>query len=150
MSRTLALVFMMALAVEAASAMVPVTLRTAMQNDSPSPAAASGSTVMLDEQTSGGATVSTGARLQVRLRAQLGAGYSWSLVGAPPPTLKMLGERIERPPGPPAEGGHDLQVFSFEAIGPGPARLDFVYRRPFGPQDQAARHVIFDIVVAGR
>lgn len=150
MSRTLALAFVTALTASAASAMTPFTPRISMPSaGSPLTPAANGPVVVLDESTTTPATVAIGGRLQVRLRAQFGTGYSWALQ-SPPPALKSLGDQIEHPAGPPKEGGFDFQVFSFEAVSPGMARLDFVYRRPFGPQDPSARHAIFDVKVVER
>lgn len=151
MGRALARAFVAMLAATAASGMAPSHIKISVPSDmSPLTPAANGPVTVLDESTAAPATVTVGGRVQIRLRAQFGTGYSWALQGPPPPALKSLGDQIEHPAGPPKEGGFDVQVFSFEAVSPGTARLDFVYRRPFAPQDPSVKHATFEVRIVAR
>ncbi|MBX6323211.1 MAG: protease inhibitor I42 family protein, partial [Rhodospirillaceae bacterium] len=88
--------------------------------------------IVLDESSSGPAEARVGDHVEVRLKAQFGTGFSWALSGSPPPALAPTAETIEPVEAPqPPEGGFETQVFSFDAVAPGEARLDFVYRRPW-------------------
>jgi predicted secreted protein len=86
-----------------------------------------------------GATVAlrAGGRLQLRLPAQLGTGYSW----APDPSpglLRLDGQRVASP----AElrpGGTETQVLDFTATGAGSETLLLAYRRPWEPAAPARR-----------
>ncbi len=150
MDRILTGVLVCLLAAVAASGMIAA-------GTSPVPAAATplrlaantqGAMIVLDESSAGPATLAVGGRLEVRLRAQLGAGFSWALRSPLPPMLKSLGEKIEpRGAGSPPEGGSDTQVFSFEAVASGSARLEFAYRRPFAPQEAPAKLATFEVQV---
>ncbi len=108
-------------------------------------------TVVLDETSVGEARVRVGDRVEVRLKAQFGTGFSWAAAGPAPAPLKPAGEAVEPAEAPqPPEGGYETQVFSFEAVTPGEARLDFVYRRPWLPDDPANRHATFAVTVTAQ
>jgi predicted secreted protein len=150
MGRALARAFVAMLAATAASGMAPSHTKISVPSDmSPLTPAADEPVIVLDESTTATATVTVGGRVQIRLRAQFGTGYSWALQSSPP-TLKSRTDQIEQTGGPPRDGGSDIQVFSFEAASSGTARLDFVYRRPFAPNDPSAKHATFEIRIVAR
>jgi predicted secreted protein len=102
---------------------------------------------VLDE-SSAGAEVKVGDRVEVRLKAQFGTGFSWALAKPPETALRPLGDAVVPAEGEPApEGGYEIQVFTFEAAAAGETELDFVYRRPWQPNDPSNKHVTFVVKV---
>ena len=104
--------------------------------------------VALDEsRTEARATV--GDHVEVRLKAQFGTGYSWALAEPAQGILRPLSETMA-----PAEasqpGGFETQIFAFEATAPGEARLAFVYRRPWMPDDPSNRRLEFAVTIQGK
>jgi inhibitor of cysteine peptidase len=124
----------------AADRLVPVELAAA----TPSTAG-----LVLDETSSGAAQAAVGSRVEVRLKAQFGTGFSWALSRATETVVKPAGEAVlPAAAGQTPEGGFETQVFTFEAVAPGEAQLEFVYRRPWLPNDPANKHVSFFVTVA--
>jgi inhibitor of cysteine peptidase len=91
---------------------------------------AEGNRVTLDE-SSDRASLTVGQRFEIRLKAQLGAGFSWSPQRPDVPGLKLLATSVLPSKNGPMVGGVETQVFAYEATAPGEVKLDFAYRRPW-------------------
>jgi len=104
--------------------------------------------IVLDESSSGSVGLAVGRRLEIRLKAQLGAGFSWNLDGSGGTAVKLLGERLD--PLGTAEGSPSVQVFTFEAAAPGEAHLTFAYRRPWLKTQPPAKLLTFIVRVAAK
>jgi predicted secreted protein len=88
--------------------------------------------------------VAEGDTLAIRLKAQLGTGYSWSVMTHVPSLLKPIGEaKQEKLNGLP--GGYEYQVFLFEARQEGTCVLELNYIRPWEKQGLPER--LFRITV---
>jgi predicted secreted protein len=83
--------------------------------------------------------------VEIRLRAQLGTGYSWQLITPDVDGFHSLGASSISPGAVP--GGWQEQVFSFTALKPGRYRIAFAYRQPWTSLEQALRRVGFSVVV---
>jgi predicted secreted protein len=104
--------------------------------------------VVLDEDFSGIAEVVVRERIEVRLKALLGAGYSWSLESPIGATVRYIGTTIEVETSHAGVGGQlNTQVFSFEAIEAGTAALRFVYRQPWLKTTESDRRLVIVITV---
>lgn len=103
------------------------------------------STITLSEHSTG-AELHVGDRLEVRLSAQLGSGWSWQPPASVGPTLRLVGN-TQTTGGTPSEGGTDLQVFAFEAAARGAFDLVFVYVRPFVSGDPPKKRASYRIQV---
>jgi predicted secreted protein len=88
-------------------------------------------------------TVPLGATFEVRLPAQLGTGYSWSLV--PVAGVEQVGEPVTRDGGTP--GGTETQVFTLRATAKGRHGIAFTYGQPFAGGQKAAKTMRYTIVV---
>lgn len=84
-----------------------------------------------------------GQRFTVRLSAQLGAGWSWSLAAPPGDSVRLVAGGTE-PSADALDGAANVQVFTFEAVAAGEAQLRFSYRRPWldDPPRQTVTHVV--------
>ena len=82
--------------------------------------------------------VSISTRIEVRLPAILGAGYSWMMHPLSGDIVTFAGEESARrgPGDPNLDGAPDVQIFRFTAKRLGVANLTFDYRQPF---DHTAR-----------
>jgi inhibitor of cysteine peptidase len=87
-----------------------------------------------------------GDELIVRLEANPGSGYSWSVVGEEGGVLNLAGEPTFEKSGERRLGGVEQQVFTFRAQSAGMRMLRLEYRRPWEKQAPAAKtfsiHVI--------
>jgi predicted secreted protein len=83
------------------------------------------------------------ATFEVRLPAQLGTGYSWSL--APVAGVEQVGEPVTRGGGTP--GGMETQVFTLRATARGRHGIVFTYGQPFAGGEKAAKAVRYTVVV---
>jgi predicted secreted protein len=119
--------------------------------DSNSPTAAN-SRVVLDE-ASPRADVAPGDRIEIRLKAALGAGFSWSLeTPTSDSAVKYLDTTIE-PSGfsrPGVGGQQSTQVFLFEAVHLGVSALKFIYYRPWLKPTESDKRVLFTVAVHRR
>lgn len=104
--------------------------------------------VTLDE-SSDRASVTVGQRFEVRLKAQLGAGFSWS-PRSDVPGLKLVATSVLSANGGPKVGGVETQVFVYEATAPGEAKLDFAYRRPWMKDSPPDKTMSFVVGIAAR
>ena len=89
--------------------------------------------------------VTVGQRLEVRLPAMLGAGLSWTVTAAIPSFLRLIEQRTERVSPRQQDGGPELQVFSFEAIGAGEGQLAFAYGRPWLSNETPRMRVVHTV-----
>ena len=71
-------------------------------------------------------------QIQVRLRVQLGTGFSWSAALPKPTMLRLANEQIESF-GRDTPGAEQTQVFTFVATACGTEPLRFIYRQPWLP-----------------
>jgi predicted secreted protein len=106
-----------------------------------------GDVVVVLGDTPADCEITIGERLQVRLPAQLGAGFSWSIGGSLPAALRLVNEKTERSSSAQLEGGIDIQVFTFEAVALGEGQLTFIYRRPFLQDEPPRKSVAHTVVV---
>ena len=89
------------------------------------------------ETRSGEMTV--GERLEVRLGANAGTGYAWTLAGPVPANMQMTGRDpagavtpVPAPAGsPPRVGGATVSTFGMTAVAQGEARMQFLLIRPW-------------------
>ncbi len=88
-------------------------------------------------------TVPLGATFEVRLPAQLGTGYSWSLV--PVAGVEQVGEPITRNGGTP--GATETQVFTLRTTAKGRHAVAFTYGQPFAGGQKDAKRVRYTVVV---
>lgn len=89
--------------------------------------------------------VHAGQAIVVKLKAQMGTGYGWAVVDAPPP-LRAHGEPKTESPSKPMPGGEQFQLFHFETSGKGTATLRMAYRRPWEKGVKPAREFHVTIV----
>jgi predicted secreted protein len=89
--------------------------------------------------------VGIGATVEIRLRAQLGTGYSWSLEA--PNELGFHPVKAPSVSGGTLPGGWQDQIFTFSASEPGHYRISFAYRQPWTDSKTAQRRIYFDIIV---
>lgn len=92
--------------------------------------------------------VAVGQRLEVRLPAMLGAGLSWRMTAGIPSFLRLIEQRTERVSARQQDGGPELQIFSFEAIGAGEGRLAFAYGRPWLPNETPRMQVVHTVTAS--
>lgn len=95
---------------------------------------------VLDESFSGVAEVTVSGRLEIRLKARVSAGMIWSLDKSATSAVKFVGDRLE--PTGALEGSPSIQVFVFEGVLPGDARLTFRYGRPKQPSDKTSTFAV--------
>jgi len=74
-------------------------------------------------------TLALGQRLRVKLPAQAGTGYSWSIISGAKPMLHLNGSAVTHVTDKP--GGSATQVYRFTAVAAGSGRLRIEYRRPW-------------------
>jgi predicted secreted protein len=74
--------------------------------------------------------IGEGQAMEVRLEARLGTGYAWTVTRYDDSVLKLVGERTEAD-ATGKLGGPEVQVFTFEASGPGHTNLVMRYARPW-------------------
>ena len=90
-----------------------------------------------------------GDRLEVRLPAQLGTGYSWNL-HTPAHTSLVLEKTEIAHAGQAKPGATDVQVFRFTAQSAGSTTLALGYRRPWERKREPERLFQLEIVVVDR
>ena len=118
---------------------VAVLLNLVHATCTPSPA-------MLTEADAGTTReVPVNSTVEIRLRAQLGTGYSWQLVTPDEDGFHSVGASTISPG--PLPGGWQEQIFSFTATKPGYYHLGFAYRQPWTAPEQALRRLGFNAVV---
>jgi predicted secreted protein len=105
--------------------------------------------VVLDEEFSGVARISTNQRFYVRLKALPAAGFSWDLEDRTDDRVRLLCDKVEENHStPPGVGGQtNWQVFTFEAIRVGTAELKFVYHHPWLLPTAEDRRISFTLGV---
>jgi predicted secreted protein len=111
-----------------------------------SPTLGGAAPVVVDETTAETVEAALGQEIHVRLRAQMGAGFSWALSGISGSGVELIGSFVESKPSDaaPVENAVDIQVFRLRASGPGDSVAHFVYRRPWLTETPAKR---FDVRV---
>lgn len=86
-----------------------------------------------------------GQVIELRLKENPSTGFHWSFAADGRPACTVIGDRFERPKGPPgAAGEHAWQI---RAVRTGTCRLRLLYRRPFEPEAPPARIFTFDVEV---
>jgi predicted secreted protein len=108
--------------------------------------------LVLDETFSGIVEASVGDRIEIRLKALLGAGYSWSVEDFKDESAKYIGTRIEAADGRQAGVGGQInwQVFSFQATKVGAAEFRFIYHRPWLRPSESDRRLSFNVSIQDR
>jgi inhibitor of cysteine peptidase len=89
-----------------------------------------------------------GQRLNVKLPAQLGTGFSWTLANDPKPFLTLMATRVS--PASTAMGGVQTQEFEFNTDKAGETTLVFEYRRPWEKNVPPARIYTLSVKIAAR
>jgi predicted secreted protein len=105
--------------------------------------------VILSESSPETVKIKAGQHLSIRLRAQLGSGFSWALADQHGDTLRLDSETLI-PAGdsaPSEDGTDDIQVFTFVGVLRGPTSLLFGYRRPWEEPIEFSKQKRFAIVV---
>jgi inhibitor of cysteine peptidase len=69
--------------------------------------------------------------MEIRLAENPTTGYRWTVVANGAPACAMVGDRFERPTGPPGKGGQHL--WQIKGIVPGDCEIAMQYRRSFQP-----------------
>ncbi len=87
--------------------------------------------------------VPLGATFEVRLPAQLGTGYGWSLV--PASGVEQVGDPVTSGGGMP--GGSETQTFTLRATAKGRHAVVFTYGQPFPGGQKNAKTVRYTIAV---
>jgi predicted secreted protein len=111
------------------------------------PAASRGQTLVLPE-AGGRSRVPSGQQFEVRLRAQIGAGFRWDLAGRIRAGFSLVENKV-LDSATDKDGSTQVQVFRFRAPARGHVELKFEYRRPWMKDSSPARIVIHDVTVAG-
>jgi inhibitor of cysteine peptidase len=106
--------------------------------------------VLTDADNGKTCELATGEKLEVRLEAQLGTGYSWRPQKPDERVLQPLGERSIEAPREPKLGGKELQVFRYEAKAAGEVTLLFEYVRPWEKDVPPARTFRASVRVSAR
>jgi predicted secreted protein len=108
--------------------------------------------IVLDENITGVAHASLNEHVDVRLKALLGAGYSWSLEGLRGEAVKLLDTKVEENDTKQlgVGGQSNWQVFSFEAVKIGTVELRFLYHRPWEKPAETDRRLSFTLIVQER
>lgn len=106
--------------------------------DNPAPASKQdGKKVTVTEKDNGGETcLARGDVLVVRLEAQYGTGYGWSVVKYEREVLEQLGEPEQESPGRGRPGSVEHQVYRFKALAAGSTSLELHYLRPWEKDKQ--------------
>lgn len=99
---------------------------------------AKGEMVVTDTDNGKQLTLAVGQKLLVKLSAQLGTGYSWSLVGDAGPEFASI-DAGESDGGKTVPGAAETQTFGFEARAAGTRELQFAYRRQWEKDAPAAK-----------
>lgn len=87
-------------------------------------------------------TVDVGEIVEVRLTAQVGAGYEWELARPMPSGIELI-ETGEGPWASDVEGAPEVRIFRFKTLSPGLVQLSFHHRRPWladGPPQRTATY----------
>jgi inhibitor of cysteine peptidase len=101
-------------------------------------------------EESGGQTIQMkkGDTLSVRLKAQPGTGYGWSVKTPDPPLLNQMGD-MKRDPLGGMPGAYEYQVFLFGAQQEGTCVLELDYLRPWEKDKPPARVFRVTIQISG-
>lgn len=137
----------LALALGAAESACATDVPSKPREGAQEPATIEGEAAIVLDQEKPSAEARVGDRIDVRLKAQFGTGFSWALLEVPP-TLRKVGETMESANSD-VEGGWEVQVFAFQAAAPGDARLEFGYRRPWETTKPPKQTAVFDITIVG-
>lgn len=99
--------------------------------------------VLTDLQDGVTRAVARGSTVEVRLPAQLGTGFSWTLTA--PEGVEQVGEPVTRGGGTPGAG--ETQVFTLRATAIGRHVVTFTYGQPFAGGEKATKTVryTFDV-----
>jgi|GEM_PF-1428647 len=97
--------------------------------------------VLTDTDAGATRTVAVGQSVEVRLKAQLGTGYSW--IAVPVDGLKVGTPEVTGSTGVP--GAPEIQVFAVTVTSRGSHTLTFNYRQPWKNGDKSAKTVTFTI-----
>lgn len=102
-----------------------------------------GPLVVTEAQNGGSVTLGPAQQLVIRLAANASTGYSWAATQSA--NLRLVSQDYAWQGGPPGSGG--VQQYVFVPAGTGPARLAFVYRRPWETQEKPARSFALGVVI---
>jgi inhibitor of cysteine peptidase len=91
---------------------------------------AGGQTVLNEKSAGTTVNVAKGAKFQVQLEGNPTTGYLWEAKDLNTTVLKQVGDPQHKPSSN-AVGAPGITTFTFEAVGPGTAKLQLVYQRPF-------------------
>jgi inhibitor of cysteine peptidase len=80
-----------------------------------------------------------GDTLVLKLGMRSGTGFTWAVGKGDDARLKPLGKPTTEKPKKPLPGGPVIQVFRFEAVAAGDARLEMWYKRPFEKDKEPAK-----------
>jgi predicted secreted protein len=99
-----------------------------------------------ENQNGGTVELPKNQTLIVRLPAQLGTGFSWSVVGTEGAPVRLSSTRTEhRDVSMP--GSAETQVFVFEPTTPGSAKIELGYRQPWIKDRPPARNFTLHVVI---
>ncbi|SIO63182.1 Chagasin family peptidase inhibitor I42 [Singulisphaera sp. GP187] len=101
---------------------------------------------LTSEQNGKSVNLEIGQTLTVRLKSQLGTGFSWQVVKNDKESLQQLGEpRTIQGDG--ADGGLEQQEFRFRGVKKQSVVLRLDYRRPFGPPPANPKSAEFTVKI---
>ena len=103
-------------------------------------------TITLSESQNGSTVqLSSDSKLLVRLPAQLGTGYVWTVVKQDDKVLRLAAKNVEGQQKLP--GGTDLQLFQFSPVSQGSTDVELAYKQPWQNDQEPARVFRFRVVV---
>ncbi len=94
--------------------------------------------VLVDDNNNQDVTVHKNKMLCVKLKAQLGTGYGWSVAGTAD-ILSLQGQPDTEPAAKNLPGGAEHQVFRFSAVKAGSGNLELHYIRPWLKNEPPAK-----------
>jgi len=91
--------------------------------------------------------VAPGQRFTIELEANRSTGFQWEIgKDLDDDVLTLVDTRYEEKPGA-AVGAVGTEVWTFDAVAPGWAKIDFVYRRPWEENIAPARLAFYSVDV---
>ena len=102
--------------------------------------------VISEENNNQNITMHTNKMLCVKLKAQLGTGYGWSVAGTIN-ILSLAGQPETEPAAKKLAGGTEHQVFRFSAVKAGSGNLELHYIRPWLKNEPPAKKFKVNVTV---
>lgn len=103
--------------------------------------------IVTDEDNGKTVEIPAGELLAVKLKAQLGTGYSWTVVSENKGLVAKNGPTTERGSGEMVAGGVDFQVFTFKANAAGQESIVLQYKRPWEKDEKPEKEYTITVSV---